>query len=77
MIVDSSSTLLAQAAAKGTAGGASASPFVVAIQAAGINGLPSLINAWCVIFSRTEFYTTIVNLGSCDGIQGVVLILTA
>jgi len=45
MIVDSNSTLLAQASAKGTAGGASASPFVVAIQSAGIKVLPSIINA--------------------------------
>ncbi|WRT67563.1 uncharacterized protein IL334_004535 [Kwoniella shivajii] len=51
MIVDSSSKLLAQAAAKGTAGGASASPFVVAIQAAGIKGLPSVINACILIFT--------------------------
>ena len=40
--------LLAQAAAKGTSGGASASPFVVAIQSAGIRVLPSIINAWSV-----------------------------
>jgi len=45
MIVDSNSTLLAQASKKGTAGGASASPFVVAIQSAGIKVLPSIINA--------------------------------
>lgn len=52
MVVDSNSPLLAQAANKGTAGGASASPFVVAIQAAGINVLPQIINAWCVAFLR-------------------------
>lgn len=51
MIVSSSSPLLAQAAAKGTAGGASASPFVVAIQAAGINVLPSIINAAILLFT--------------------------
>lgn len=50
MIVDSSSPILAQAAAKGTAGGASASPFVVAIQAAGIKGLPSVINGALLLF---------------------------
>lgn len=46
MVVDSSSKLLAQAAAKGTAGVASASPFVVVIQAAQIRALPVIINAW-------------------------------
>lgn len=46
MIVDSNSTLLAQAAKKGTSGGASASPFVVAIESAGIRILPHIINAW-------------------------------
>lgn len=46
MIVDSSSPLLAQAAKKGTSGGASASPFVVAIESAGIKVLPAIINAW-------------------------------
>ncbi|ORY35551.1 putative amino acid transporter [Naematelia encephala] len=51
MIVDSSSTLLAQAAKKGTSGGASASPFVVAIQAAGIRVLPQIINACILIFT--------------------------
>jgi amino acid transporter len=51
MIVSSNSKLLAQAAKKGTAGGASASPFVVAIQTAGIKGLPSLINACILIFT--------------------------
>jgi amino acid transporter len=45
MVVDSNSTLLAQAAKKGTAGGASASPFVVAIESAGIKVLPNIINA--------------------------------
>jgi amino acid transporter len=48
MVVDSNSPLLAQAANKGTAGGASASPFVVAIQAAGIQVLPQIINAWYI-----------------------------
>ncbi|WVQ72226.1 hypothetical protein IAR50_001775 [Cryptococcus sp. DSM 104548] len=51
MIVDSQSTLLAQAAKKGTAGGASASPFVVAIQSAGIKVLPAIINACLLIFT--------------------------
>ncbi|WWD18292.1 hypothetical protein CI109_102742 [Kwoniella shandongensis] len=51
MIVDSSSKQLAQAAAKGTSGGASASPFVVAIQDAGIKGLPALINALILVFT--------------------------
>lgn len=51
MIVDSSSKLLATAASKGTAGGASASPFVVAITSAGIHGLPGLINACLVLFT--------------------------
>ncbi|ODO00384.1 hypothetical protein I350_07021 [Cryptococcus amylolentus CBS 6273] len=51
MIVDSESTLLAQAAKKGTAGGASASPFVVAIQSAGIKVLPAIINACLLIFT--------------------------
>jgi len=51
MVVDSSSPLLAQAAAKGTAGGASASPFVVAIQAAKIKVLPAIINACILIFT--------------------------
>lgn len=46
MIVDSNSTLLLQATKRGTAGGASASPFVVAILSAGIDVLPSIINAW-------------------------------
>lgn len=46
MVVDSSSKLLAQAAAKGTAGVASASPFVVVFQAAQIRALPVIINAW-------------------------------
>ncbi|KAK6908424.1 amino acid transporter [Kwoniella mangroviensis CBS 10435] len=53
MIVDSSSPLLAQAAKAGTSGGASASPFVVAIKAAGIKGLPSLINACILIFTMS------------------------
>jgi amino acid transporter len=51
MIVDSTSPLLAQAAKKGTGGGASASPFVVAIQSAGIKGLPAVINACILIFT--------------------------
>ncbi|KAK8858403.1 hypothetical protein IAR55_002630 [Kwoniella newhampshirensis] len=51
MIVDSSSRALAQAAARGTGGGASASPFVVAIQDAGIRGLPALINALILVFT--------------------------
>ncbi|TYJ51597.1 hypothetical protein B9479_007822 [Cryptococcus floricola] len=51
MIVDSKSSLLAQAAKKGTAGGASASPFVVAIQSAGIKVLPAIINACLLIFT--------------------------
>ena len=51
MVVDSNSPLLAQAASKGTAGGASASPFVVAIQAAGIKVLPSIINACILVFT--------------------------
>jgi amino acid transporter len=51
LVVDSSSKLLAQATAKGTAGGASASPFVVAIQAAGIKTLPNIINACIYLFT--------------------------
>lgn len=51
MTVDSTSQILAQANAKGTAGGASASPFVVAIQAAGIKTLPSIINAMIFMFT--------------------------
>ncbi|WWC68267.1 uncharacterized protein I206_102190 [Kwoniella pini CBS 10737] len=51
MIVDSHSPLLAQAAKKGTAGGASASPFVVAINAAGIDALPSIVNACLILFT--------------------------
>ncbi|WVQ82813.1 hypothetical protein IAT38_004945 [Cryptococcus sp. DSM 104549] len=51
MIVDSSSPLLAQAAKKGTSGGASASPFVVAIESAGIKVLPAIINACILIFT--------------------------
>ncbi|WWC62328.1 uncharacterized protein I303_104924 [Kwoniella dejecticola CBS 10117] len=51
MVVDSSSPLLAQAAKAGTSGGASASPFVVAIKAAGIKVLPSIINACILIFT--------------------------
>ncbi|WWC88924.1 uncharacterized protein L201_003839 [Kwoniella dendrophila CBS 6074] len=51
MVVDSNSQLLAQAAKKGTSGGASASPFVVAIKAAGIKGLPSVINACILLFT--------------------------
>ena len=51
MIVSSSSPLLAQANKKGTAGGASASPFVVAIESAGIKVLPSIINACILIFT--------------------------
>ncbi|ODN86860.1 amino acid transporter [Cryptococcus wingfieldii CBS 7118] len=51
MIVDSQSPLLAQAAKKGTGGGASASPFVVAIQSAGIKVLPAIINACLLIFT--------------------------
>ncbi|WVF69395.1 hypothetical protein IAT40_004171 [Kwoniella sp. CBS 6097] len=51
MIVDSSSTLLAQAAKKGTSGGASASPFVVAMKSAGIKVLPSIINAAILTFT--------------------------
>jgi amino acid transporter len=51
MVVDSDSPLLAQAAKKGTAGGASASPFVVAIQSAGIKVLPAIINACILIFT--------------------------
>nr|ODN85718.1 amino acid transporter [Cryptococcus depauperatus CBS 7841] len=53
MVVDSSSPLLAQAAKKGTSGGASASPFVVAINTAGIKGLPALINACILIFTMS------------------------
>lgn len=51
MIVDSNSPLLAQANKRGTAGGASASPFVVAIQSAGIQFLPQLINACILLFT--------------------------
>jgi amino acid transporter len=51
MTVDSTSSILAQANAKGTAGGASASPFVVAIQSAGIQTLPSIINAMLYMFT--------------------------
>lgn len=51
MVVDSSSPALAQASAKGTAGGASASPFVVAIGNAGISTLPSIINACILLFT--------------------------
>lgn len=51
MIVDSNSTLLAQAAKKGTSGGASASPFVVAIESAGIRILPHIINACILLFT--------------------------
>ena len=51
MIVDSNSPLLAQANNRGTAGGASASPFVVAIQSAGIRILPQIINAAILLFT--------------------------
>jgi amino acid transporter len=51
MVVDSSSPLLAQANSKGTSGGASASPFVVAITSAGIKVLPSIINAAIFLFT--------------------------
>ncbi|OXM81589.1 amino acid transporter [Cryptococcus neoformans Bt63] len=51
MVVDSSSPLLAQAAKKGTSGGASASPFVVAIESAGIKVLPTIINGCILIFT--------------------------
>lgn len=51
MVVDSTSPLLAQANDRGTAGGASASPFVVAIQSAGIRFLPQLINACILLFT--------------------------
>lgn len=51
MVVDSQSPLLIAAAAKGTSGGASASPFVVAIQAAGIQVLPQIINACILLFT--------------------------
>lgn len=50
-LLELSSPLLAQAAATGTKGGASASPFVVAIISAGINVLPSIINACILIFT--------------------------
>lgn len=51
MVVDSNSPLLAQANSRGTAGGASASPFVVAIQSAGIRVLPQIINACILLFT--------------------------
>lgn len=51
MIVDSNGALLAAAVSKGTAGGAAASPFVVAIQAAGITVLPQIINACILLFT--------------------------
>jgi amino acid transporter len=49
--VDSSGSLLKAANAKGTAGGAAASPFVVAMQAAGIKTLPSIVNACIYLFT--------------------------
>lgn len=51
MIVDSNGEALTAANKKGTSGGASASPFVVAIVQAKIKGLPSLINACILIFT--------------------------
>lgn len=51
MNVQAKSPLLAAAAKKGNAGGAAASPFVVAIEAAGIRVLPSIINAAILIFT--------------------------
>lgn len=51
MVVDSEGEAFLAAAKKGTAGGAAASPFVVAIVDAGIKGLPSLVNACILIFT--------------------------
>ncbi|WVW78053.1 hypothetical protein I302_100004 [Kwoniella bestiolae CBS 10118] len=51
MAVDSSSTALAQANSKGTAGGANASPFVVAVVQAGIRFVPSIANAGLLVFT--------------------------
>jgi amino acid transporter len=51
MIVDSNSPALATAVRTGTAGGAAASPFVLAITSAGISTLPSIINACLLVFT--------------------------
>ncbi|GMK58425.1 hypothetical protein CspeluHIS016_0504570 [Cutaneotrichosporon spelunceum] len=51
MIVDPTGPELAAAKKKGTAGGASASPFVVAIQMAHIKTLPSILNACILLFT--------------------------
>lgn len=51
MIVDPKGPELAAANKKGTAGGASASPFVVAIKAAHIKVLPSILNACILLFT--------------------------
>jgi amino acid transporter len=51
MIVDPTGPELAAAKAKGTAGGASASPFVVAIKEANIKVLPSILNACILLFT--------------------------
>ncbi|BEJ11009.1 hypothetical protein CspHIS471_0104310 [Cutaneotrichosporon sp. HIS471] len=51
MIVDPKGKELAAAKSKGTAGGASASPFVVAIQMAHIKTLPSILNACILLFT--------------------------
>ncbi|KAL1413663.1 amino acid transporter [Vanrija albida] len=51
MIVDSKDPRLAAAAKAGTAGGAAASPYVVAIEAAGIKVLPHIINACILMFT--------------------------
>lgn len=51
MNVQAKSPLLAAATKKGTGGGAAASPFVVAIEAAKIRALPSIINAAILIFT--------------------------
>lgn len=50
MVVDPQGKELLAAKSKGTAGGASASPFVVAIQQAHIKVLPQIINACLLLF---------------------------
>ncbi|KAL1407982.1 amino acid transporter [Vanrija albida] len=51
LVADSTSPLLAAAAAKGSAGGASASPWVVAIKLANIKVLPGLINGCLLVYT--------------------------
>lgn len=51
MVVDPTGQPLKDAVGKGTAGGASASPFVVAIKSAGIKALPSILNACILLFT--------------------------